>query len=64
LKLPVAGWRHSALSEQGTYGVYWSSMAHASAISNARYLYFGSPIMSPGRTGNRWVGFSIRCFKD
>jgi uncharacterized protein (TIGR02145 family) len=66
LKLPAAGRRNStsSLSDLGTNGNYWSSTAHASTASYARFLTFTSSTVRPGYSSSRRRGFSIRCFKD
>jgi prepilin-type N-terminal cleavage/methylation domain-containing protein len=66
LKLPAAGRRYSSggLNHQGTGGLYWSSMSHASTASHARYLYFSSSLVYPGGNDYRYDGFSVRCFKN
>jgi type II secretory pathway pseudopilin PulG len=65
LKLPAAGRRYSSyLNNAGSSGFYWSSLAHASITSSARYLTFSSGVVYPGGGGNRHNGFPLRCFKN
>ena len=63
LKLPSAGNRNridGLLSNQGTYGFYWSSTVSG---TNARYLYFNSTAATTTSSG-RAYGFTVRCLKD
>jgi uncharacterized protein (TIGR02145 family) len=65
LKLPSAGSRYSIdglLTNQGTYGHYWSSTVSA---ANARRLYFRSGSASTYNDKySRAYGYSVRCLKD
>jgi len=63
LKLPVAGRRLSSngvLGIVGSYGYYWSSTV-LGVFSRNLYFDSSSAYMS---SGNRALGFSVRCLKD
>ena len=59
--LPAAGMRNnssSALFKVGLFGYYWSNTGSG---RNALLLYFGDAIVTPGDSGRRASGFSVRC---
>jgi len=64
LKLVVAGYRggsSGSLTNQGSYGGYWSSSVTG---SNAYDLAFLSSSVFPAYYSNRTLGFSVRCLKN
>jgi len=63
LKLPVTGLRNSngALSNQGSYGYYWSNSPNS---TKSYYLVFNSDAISPDDSTYRAYGFSVRLIKD
>ena len=65
--LPFAGYRNYSnanISDQGSYGYYWSSSPESADSNFARYLYLSSSYATANNTGNRAYGFSVRCFKN
>jgi uncharacterized protein (TIGR02145 family) len=63
LKLPLAGYRGNSdgsLISVGTVGYYWSSTVSS---TSSRRLGFVSSFASM-HTGNRAIGYSVRCLKD
>ncbi|MDR2415404.1 MAG: fibrobacter succinogenes major paralogous domain-containing protein [Candidatus Peribacteria bacterium] len=63
--LPFAGYRSygsaSSVSDQGSYGYYWSSSPDSPYACN---LGLDSSYVDMGYYDNRAYGFSVRCFKD
>ena len=59
--LPAAGMRNnssSALFKVDSSGYFWSNMANG---KNANLLYFDNANVTPGDSGRRASGFSVRC---
>ena len=66
-KLPFAGYRSysdASLSNQGSYGYYWSSSPYSADSYSARYLYLNSSYVLANYIYGRANGLSVRCFKD
>ena len=58
--LPAAGWRRGlSLSDDGTYGSYWSAMSGGKESEGAYYLGFLNDARSSGWS-NRYYGRSVR----
>jgi len=60
--LPAAGYRNNsdgALTNQGTYGSYWSSTQNSATIGYS--LYFLSGASYPANNLSKAYGFSVRC---
>ncbi|MBQ9020086.1 hypothetical protein IJ096_02075, partial [Candidatus Saccharibacteria bacterium] len=64
LYFPAAGLYNSGVSDQGSYGYYWSR--RVIGTSNAYNLIFSSSYYVPqyGSSGNKSHGFSVRCVFD
>lgn len=64
-KLPLAGSRTSSdLSNQGSFGYYWSSSPRSANSYRARSLYLSPSDVNASNTYYRANGYSVRCFKD
>lgn len=64
LHMPYAGYRNNSdasLSDQGSYGYYWSSSASS---SYARYLRLYLSTVLADNDSRRVYGYSVRCFKN
>ena len=62
--MPAAGYRHEssgALTNVGTWGLYFSSSSYAAGSINAGYLNFNAGNVNPLNNNNRANGFSVRC---
>ncbi len=61
---PAAGYRHEssgALTNVGTWGLYFASSSYAAGSINAAYLRFESGNVNPLNNANRASGLSVRC---
>ncbi|MDE6069639.1 MAG: fibrobacter succinogenes major paralogous domain-containing protein [Alistipes sp.] len=62
--MPAAGYRHEssgALTNVGTWGLYFSSSSYAAGSINAGYLNFNAGNVNPLNNANRASGLSVRC---
>ena len=49
----------SSFFSGGSFGFYWSSTSYSGTY--ARFLFFGSSLVSSASSDNRRIGFSVRC---
>ena len=65
--LPMAGYRNysdASLSNQGSFGLFWSSSPSSAGSNYARRLGLDSSYVYANLSDYRAFGFSVRCFKD
>ena len=63
--LPAAGYRNgAAVPDAGTDGLYWSSSPNASNAEQAHNVWFGSGIVVPAYSYDRYYGRSVRLVRE